>query len=238
MHIINKTKLNGLKVALNYDFKDDKLLIEALSHPSLNHNLTNSKPSFSYERLEFLGDTVLNLIISEILFKLYPAYNEGKLAKLRASLVCREQISKIARLINLAPHILMTDGEEKSGGRNNISNLENVMEAIIGAIYLDGGIIAAKQTVTILWQATLDAPAQLYNDPKSELQELVQGQKWPIPHYELVNQTGDAHNPSFQIKVSAGGAIAMAIGNSKKIAEKEAAKLLIQILANDKLQQN
>jgi ribonuclease III len=224
--------INFLESVIGYNFKNQSLLIEALSHPSLNHNLGAKSTSkrANYERLEFLGDSVLNMVISDFIYHLHPEYDEGMLAKLRSSLVCKDQISEIAKSLKLSTYIIMTEGEEKGGGRLNENNLENAMEALIGAIYLDSNFEIAKKVITSLWQDALESPTEVYSDPKSAVQEWVQARKMPIPQYELLETLGSPHSPTFKISLKAGGLEAYGIGKSKKAAEKEAARLLLTAL--------
>ncbi|MCC2646871.1 MAG: rnc [Rickettsiaceae bacterium] len=233
---MEKNNLDSLEKVINYKFKNHHLLIEALSHPSLNHNIHDKfAPRVSnYERLEFLGDTVLNLVISDLIYHLHPDYDEGMLAKLRSSLVCKEQISDLAKSINLAKYIIMTEGEEKGGGRLNENNLENAMEAILGAVYLDSNFEQAKAVINNLWQKVLKSPIELYPDPKSAVQEWVQARHMPIPDYEVIEQSGSPHSPIFKVRIQVGGFIATGSGKAKKAAEKEAARNLLKLLSNSK----
>ncbi|MDF2964985.1 MAG: rnc [Rickettsiaceae bacterium] len=232
---MGKHNIQALEQLLGYNFIDEALIFEALSHPSLNHNqhAKNSPKISNYERLEFLGDSVLNLVISELIYHRYSEYDEGMLAKLRASLVCKEQISQIAKSLKLAEYIIMTEGEEKSGGRLNENNLENAMEAIIGAIYLDSNLEEVKKVISKLWKDVLASPVELYADPKSALQEWVQARKLPIPSYDVVEQTGSSHSPLFKVQIKVDGVSAVGVGKSKKAAEKEAAKLLLKKISNN-----
>jgi len=214
--------MKKLQEKTGYKFKKDALLKEALSHPSLGGDK-------SYERLEFLGDAVLGLIISEMLYKNFPDDEEGHLAKKRAALVCGESLAKIAREINLGEHILMNAGEENANGRDNSANLENVLEALAGAIYLDGGLKAAQNLIEKYFSKLLTEMPEAPKDPKTELQEWAQARGLPIPDYNIIEQQGPAHAPLFKVEVSVEGhGKASAEGNSKKMAEREAAKLLLE----------
>lgn len=220
-----------LEKKIGYFFTDKKLLIQSLSHPSINHNLSKNRDNYkdNYERLEFLGDAVLNLVISDALIKLYSSEEEGNLAKKRSFLVCKETICVIANRINLSDHIIMTEGAEKEGGRNNFSNIENCFEAIIGAVYLDSNFPTASKFILSLWQDLLKTADQFIElvDPKGTLQE--KAHKINIsPIYNTLNVTGSAHDPIFEVEVCLNGFCINATGNSKKEAQKSAAKKMLE----------
>lgn len=224
-------EISKLESLIGYKFCERELLVEALSHPSINVH-THGKLKPTYQRLEFLGDAVLGLIISEILYNKFPHSPEGKLAKMRASLVCKEELYKVAASFELQSFILMSDGEEKTGGRENINNIEDVLEALIGAIYLDGGLINARSFIDKIWAIDIRDIEEDVQDPKSALQELAQEMGKPLPIYHVVSQSGTAHDPEFVIEVQiAGTSPTTGIGNSKKSAEKEAAGLMLKKLS-------
>ena len=211
---------------LGYKFTNAKLLQEALSHPSIC--VKTSISSINYERLEFLGDVVLSLVISEILFNKYPDENEGDLAKRRSSLVSGEIISEIAHKIGLGDKILMTEAEEKLGGRDNHNNLENVLEAVIGSIYLDSGLNNIKNIIKSLWQDYIDNMIEVPIDPKSKLQEILQKHGKKLPKYELLESYGPKHMLTFRICLKADGfEEIIGEGRTKQQAEKKAAMLLL-----------
>ena len=206
-----------------YKFKDIELLEAALTHPSF-HSDNN------YQRLEFLGDRILDLAISEHIFDLFPNENEGDLAKRQVALVCGKMIACVAQENNLGPHIRMSAGEEAYGGRENQSNLENVMEAILGAIFLDNrDYNIVKEVVLRLWQEKFLSFKKPPQDPKSELQEILQKNNLPLPEYKLVSQSGFAHAPLFKIKIIVSGqdSISVIAGNKKK-GELELAELMLK----------
>lgn len=219
-----------LEDKLDYCFSDKELIIEALSHPSLNHS--KNKIIYNYERLEFLGDSILNFIITEYIFNKLKNHNEGSLAKIRSSLVCKDTIFKIAKNLELNNYIIMSDGEEKSGGRVNPNNLENSMEAIIAAIYLDSNITQITKIILKLWAEYLNSDNKTIIDPKSSLQEWSQGKSMSAPSYEVIEKTGKSHNPMFKVKLDIDGKYSeYGEGKSIKAAEKEAAlKLLNKIM--------
>lgn len=218
--------MNELQKKLGLEFKDEELLERSLTHPSLG----KSKPN--YERLEFLGDSVLGLIISSELFRRYPDEAEGELTKRLAGLICGETLVKVAQKLDLANHILMSQSESKSGGRENKANLENVMEAIIGALYLDQGFRAAQSFVLANWESLIDKMVEPPKDAKSALQEWAQGNGLPLPNYEVTAQEGPSHAPEFVIAVSVEGhPPEIGTGASKRTAEQVAAEKLLEKLA-------
>ncbi|WP_168464116.1 ribonuclease III [Wolbachia endosymbiont of Ctenocephalides felis wCfeT] len=219
---------NVISKIINYEFTDSAILEEALTHPSVNKR-NDKNQIVSYERLEFLGDSVLNMVISAMLFKLFPDEKEGALAKRKTDLVCGSTITHVAKEIELNNFIIMNNSERCNGGRSNAKNLENTLEALIGAIYIDGGFASAEKFVTQHWEElakNIQTPPQ---DPKTSLQEWTQKNKLPLPEYELIKQTGPAHNPEFTISVcieNYGKASARA--TSKKVAEQKAAELMLE----------
>lgn len=211
---------------LGYKFNNPLLLKQALTHPSLC--LRNGASLKSYERLEFLGDSALSLIIAELLMNKFPDEDEGKLAKRRANLVAGEMLTRIALSINLGEQILMSESEAKSGGRENDNNLENVLEAIIGAIYLDGSLEELKTFISDLWQVFLDNMIEVPTDSKSKLQEILQKSGQPLPIYELIESEGPKHMLNFKVRLKIPGLKeVIGQGKSKQQAEKEAASLLL-----------
>ena len=210
---------------LGYKFKDLQLLEEALTHPSICTKI--NKPS--YERLEFLGDAALSLVIADMLMKKFPLENEGKLAKRRAGLVSGEILAKIAASIDLGAKISMTESEAKSGGRENVNNLENALEAVIGAIYLDAGLEKLKIILADIWQDFIDNMIAVPTDPKSHLQEVLQKRGFNLPKYELIETQGPSHMLLFKIRLAVPGFIeVIGEGKSKQQAEKAAATLLLE----------
>lgn len=223
-------KVSELESKLDYRFKNHELLQEALSHPSLKQHDPNAK---NYEKLELLGDSILGFIVTEMIFNQSSKFSEGYIAKVKSYIVSKNIVSEIAASINLADYIIMTPGEEKSGGRENINNLENVMEALIAAIYLDSNIQSAKIVVEKFWSGYLNKINLIDIDPKSYLQELLHEKLGLTPKYEVVERKGNAHSPIFKIKVSAGSYSAVAFGKSIKAAEKNAAKILCDQISSN-----
>jgi len=224
-----KVKTAELTARIGHEFAKQELLLEALTHPSLaGYRSRKKNKSTPYERLEFLGDRVLGLIIAEWLYELFPEADEGELAKRHASLVNRDALKKIALEIALDKHLRLARGENVGAAHKNIATLSDAMEALIGALYLDDGLKAARGFIQKYWrEATLaeSAPA----DPKTALQEWAQGQGLPLPAYKVVERFGPAHAPKFVIEVNVKGfPPAQAEGSSKRLAEKAAAKALLQ----------
>ena len=226
--------MDKIEKALSYSFKDHSLLEEALTHPSISKQKCDKKTFFNYERFEFLGDAVLGLVIAELLINKYPNEKEGALAKRLAGLVRGEALVTVARKLNIGDFIRMTQGEEVMGGRDNESNIENTLEAIIGAIYIDSGLESAREFISRHWLSLIDEMKVPPKDPKTELQEWSQGRGQPIPEYKVIKQTGPSHDPFFEISVKVEGLEeVVADGNSKKKAEKNAAKKLLNVIKEE-----
>jgi ribonuclease III len=225
-------KITELTDRLGHEFAKPALLQEALTHPSLAGFRQRKKNSTTpYERLEFLGDRVLGLVIAEWLYKLFPDASEGELAKRHASLVNRDALREIALEIGLERHLHLARGEEASATRKNQATLSDAMEALIGALYLDAGLETARRFIQRYWkQATQTEAAPA--DPKTALQEWAQGQGLPLPVYKVMERSGPAHAPKFVIEVTVKGfAPAIGEGPSKRQAEKTAAQVLLQQVA-------
>lgn len=218
---------------LGYKFKNSKLLEEALTHPSICVKNNSKITRNSYERLEFLGDAALSLVISDFLMEKFPEEDEGKLAKRRSGLVSGEMLAKIATRVNLGEKIEMAESERKLDGHKNANNLENALEAVIGAIYLDSGIEETKRVVKHIWQPYIEEMIDVPSDPKSKLQEILQKNGKPLPLYELVESSGPKHMLKFKIRLTAlGFEEVIGEGKSKQQAEKEAATLLLKNFDN------
>ncbi|MDN3030137.1 MULTISPECIES: ribonuclease III [Rickettsieae] len=221
-----------LEQDIGYSFNDKNFLLEALSHPSLKQNTLKHGIQKNYERLELLGDTIINFAITEILFKNFSTYNEGKLAKIRAYLVCKELLCKVAAKINLSDYIIMTYGEELLGGRQNPNNIENTMEALIAAIYLDSNIDTVKKIIYDLWYEFIDIIDLADYDPKSTLQELAQKKGSEKPVYQVIKREGSPHAAIFTVLVQMDEYQQTGTGHSVKEAEKVAARKLMNYLNN------
>ncbi len=213
---------------LGYHFSNPYLLKEALTHPSVCVKDKFNTNMINYERLEFLGDSVLSLVIAELLMEQFPEEDEGKLAKRRSSLVSGEFLAKLAHEVGLGLLIEMTAAEEKLGGRENDHNLENVLEAIIGAVYLDSSLDKIKSFIHRLWQPFIDAMPEVPTDPKSKLQEILQKDGYPLPKYELIESAGPGHMLTFKVRLKIPDfKEVIGEGKSKQQAEKQAAILLL-----------
>ncbi len=229
--MLTDAKLDGLQRTLCVRFADVSLLKRALTHRSTGQTLPDGSP-FSNQRLEFLGDAVLGLVISEMLYHHFPQEAEGDLSKREVALVNGSTLATIARELALGNYLLMAPSEEDHGGRDNDSNLEDVCEAVIGAIYLDQGLQVARSFIEKHWgkrALQMTAPPK---DPKTALQEWAQARSLPLPVYKLIDETGPAHAPQFTIEVYVDGqAPQQASASSKKIAERDAAEKLLRLLA-------
>lgn len=206
---------------LNYTFKNPQLLELALTQSGVDSAHNN-------ERLEFIGDRVLGLTIAALLFEMYPDENEGELARRHAMLVSTETLASVADKLNLASHI--RHGHMTGGRIRHI--MANAMEAIFGAIFVDGGFESARDVILSHWRTLAAADATAPKDAKTALQELVQKQDdGALPVYEFLEQTGASHSPVFHVRVTALGRTADATGPSKKVASINAADALLKILA-------
>jgi len=220
------TNWNDCRKRLGVSFRDESSLEQAFVHPSyLNENPIFTRPS--NERLEFLGDAILNFIVAEKLYKEFPDLAEGALTDIRASLVCRETLARLASSLELGDWLLLGQGEELNGGRSKPSNLANAMEALIGAVYLEQGLVQARSFVLRQLKRELERIRAGKRIPnyKALLQELFQGQKRPAPVYHLVDAIGPDHDRQFTTEILVDGeALARGTGRSKKAAETEAAR--------------
>ncbi|MBQ8138200.1 MAG: ribonuclease III [Lachnospiraceae bacterium] len=219
---MNTLDLNGLEKAIGYEFKDKSLLKQALTHSSYANEQKINK-SGDYERLEFLGDAVLEVVSSEFLFHKYPDLPEGRLTKLRASMVCEPSLAICARDLDLGKYILLGKGEESTGGRGRESITSDVMEAIIGAIFLDGGMDKAKDHINKFILSDLENKVLFY-DSKSTLQEVMQGELKKEFEYVLLGENGPEHDKEFEVIVKSGkNELGRGKGRTKKAAEQQAA---------------
>ena len=214
----HKRYQQGLKKvmdALGYQFKNTELLVQALTHPSMKEN--------NNQRLEFLGDAVLQFIMSDKLYREHPHEKEGDLTHLRALMVCEDTLSPLARAAGLGEALLMDHGEELTGGREKPSVLCDVMEAVLAAVYLDGGLEEARNLVLRLWH-TPESVHRPMQDSKGRLQELMQQNGASFPVYEITGTSGPPHDPQFEARVThEGKTLGHGFGRTKKEAEKAAA---------------
>ncbi len=216
---------------LNYEFSDPALLTAALTHRSAG--------SRNNERLEFLGDGALNFVIASEIYQLRPDYNEGQLSRLRATLVRGTTLAEIARDIGVGDHLKLGSGELKSGGFKRSSILADSIEALIGAVFIDGGYEAAAELIRHLYRERLAnlPPDEPQKDAKSRLQEHLQSRKIPIPDYELSGTRGEAHQREFTVicRVASLSIESSAIGSSRRRAEQAAAdRVLEQLIGSTK----
>ena len=218
-----KESIRAFEEKIGYEFKDKTYIQTALTHSSF----ANEHKEFNYnERLEFLGDSVLGLVVSDYLFRARNDLPEGKLTRLRANVVCEESLSAVARKINLGEHLFLGKGEKASGGSNRDSILADATEAVIAAIYLDGGFDQAKDFILSNLRDTIakNIDGNIFRDYKTILQEIIQGNNGKIS-YKLVGESGPDHNKEFEMQVKCGQeTIGIGKGKNKKEAEKEAAR--------------
>jgi ribonuclease-3 len=221
-----KRGATALETRIGYRFTDAALLECALTHISALKGVRNR--AGSYQRLEFLGDHVLGLVISDMLFRAYPKADEGELSRRLADLVRKETCAEIARTIDLGAAIRVGSSEANAGARKRPAILADICEAVIGAAYLDGGYKAAEELVDRLWQARMRATAQPLRDPKTVLQEWAQARGLPTPAYREVARSGPDHSPEFRVAVLLPNfAPAEGMGRSKRVAEQAAAAAML-----------
>ncbi|MHA1153913.1 MAG: ribonuclease III [Alphaproteobacteria bacterium] len=217
---------------LGHGFARPDLLARALTHPSAA--IRQGDIDDSYERLEFLGDRVLGLIVADLLMARFPREPEGALALRHAELVRRETLAEVAGEIGLEDYLRLAKGEEAAGERQNPALRANACEAVIGALYLDGGLTVAWAFVERLWGARLEAETRPPQDAKTALQEWAQGRALGLPTYREVGREGPAHEPHFTLEVEVGGEPpARGQGRSKRLAEQAAATRLLARLLGD-----
>jgi len=215
-------RLESFENIIGYQFRDKKLLKQALTHSSYANERRINKQD-NNERLEFLGDAVLELTTSEFVFKADSKMPEGELTKLRASLVCEQTLSMCAAQIQLGSYLLLGKGEAATGGRERKSITSDAMEAVIGAIYLDGGFTSAKEFINKFILSDIDKK-KLFFDSKTILQEIVQSDYKKKLHYELINESGPDHNKNFTVMAYMDDEpMCSGQGHTKKAAEQEAA---------------
>lgn len=221
--------LEVLEKSLKIKFKNKQLLAQALTHKSC-------KKPYNNERLEFLGDAVLDLVVGEYLYNKFPTANEGSLSKIRASIVNEKGFTKLAEALGIGEHIMISSAEENNDGRKKPSILSNAFEALIGAVYLEYGLLVAQElSITLIEQAypKIDL-ITLFSDYKTALQELTQAKFAVTPEYVIVGSTGPDHKKEFTVEVLINKKpFAKAVGTSKKEAEQEAAKKTLETLKKD-----
>jgi ribonuclease-3 len=214
----------ALQVRLGYAFRDEALLRLAVTHPSVAHE--QGMPVQHNQRLEFLGDAVLQLVLTRELYEKFPAFGEGPLTKARAKLVNRRALAVHGRALGLGEHLILSRGEEMHGGRERPSALADTFEALLGAVFMDGGFDAARDLILREFRGALGGlnVIPILENPKGELQELLQAQSSETPRYHVVSSSGPDHDRIFECTVHHDGAeLARGQGKSKKAAESEAA---------------
>lgn len=220
-------KMEQLQDKIGYQFKNISLLKMALTHSS-----TGEKNN--YERLEFLGDRVLGLVIAAFIFTKFPKEDEGDLAKRLASLVQGQTLADLSSRISLGDFIILSDAEAAAGGAQNEHILADVFEAVIGAMYLDGGFEPCRILIETQWQDTLYTMKKPPQHPKTAIQEWAQGQGLPLPDYDIIEQSGPDHAPVFKIQLNVKDHESVtASGKSRAEAEKEAAELFMNNVKKD-----
>ena len=224
-----QSKQQWCKSTLGYDFNDNSLLDLALTHRS--HSTDNN------ERLEFLGDAVLDLILSDTLYRRYSLMDEGNLSRMRASIVNEKSLSLVASQLLINEHLILGPGEMTSGGSQRDSILANTLEAILGAIFVDGGYHSVETIILKIFKDNINSidPESDYKDSKSQLQELLQQQQKDLPQYQLIETTGDKHDQEFLIEcvIDNGNIITTATAKNIKTAEQKAASKALKKLIND-----
>ena len=219
------SEFSDIQNCLCYKFKNINLLEEALTHPSINSGV-------NYERLEFLGDSVLGLVVAHKLFVTFPEDCEGFLSKKQNSLVMKSYLVDIANKINLSNYVYISEGEKKNGVHKSRSTLENVLEAIIGALYIDGGMNVVFSFISAYWDGLISEMHVPPSEPKTELQEW--SQKYLngiIPKYRIIEKIGPDHSPTFHVSVSVVGYESYGSGKTKRLAEQSAAAELLNIIS-------
>jgi ribonuclease-3 len=229
--------LKKLQNRIRVRFRNKSLLNRAITHRSYSNEI--NAPSFDNERLEYLGDSVLGLVVNEYLYKRFADYHEGELAKIKSAVVSEDTLSKIAHEINLGDYLLLGRGEELSGGRGRSSILANAMEALIGAMYLDSGLKTTKNCILSLIKKHIDNIDKIpdMRDPKTSLQEIVQKKYKEKPLYEVIEEKGPDHKKEFVVKlVIHDKNILNAHGSSKRKAEAYAAKKALTLYSKGELE--
>lgn len=222
--------INELEKAIGYQFRNITLLQNALSHSSYANERWHDSLK-SNERLEFLGDSVLGMLVAEHLYRTFPNRPEGELTRMRADMVCEKSLATVANRLDLGRHLMLGKGEESGGGRNRDSILADAVESVLAACYLDGGMDAAVQFVQKFILVNVPVTKLHNTDYKTALQELVQQKKNQAIAYHLVGESGPDHDKEFRVEVTLNGeTVGFGIGSSKKRAEQAAAQAAIEKL--------
>ena len=222
--------IKDLEAAIGYKFKNITLLQNALTHSSYANEQWHDSLK-SNERLEFLGDSILGLVVAEQLYKTQPDRPEGDLTRMRADMVCERSLAEIAQKLNLGSHLLLGKGEEQSGGRNRPSILADAVESVIAACFLDGGMTPAEDFIRRFVLCNVPVVTMKNVDYKTALQELVQQKKNQVLSYKLVGESGPDHDKKFLVELTLNGqVIGQGVGTSKKRAEQDAARVALEAL--------
>jgi len=232
MSMEREKELQELEKKLGISFLNKALLNQCLTHSSFAHEAGIP----DNERLEFLGDAILKLVTSEHLYNKFPTKPEGDLTKYRAAIISDETLAKIASAVRLGEYLLLSENEKRTGGARRKSNVANAFEALLGAIYLDGGVGKARDFILDFLREEIEKVSRegYISDYKSALQEYVQKQKWELPHYRVVGETGPRHKKVFEIAVKIKGRIlGKGKGANKKEAEQKAAEEALKTLKRD-----
>ncbi len=227
-------ELDRLEAALGCRFQDRSKLVQALTHRSRSSERAADEVPGDNEKLEFLGDAVLGMIVSAELVRAFPGWSEGQLSKSRARYVNEAALAGVARQLDLGRHLRLGRGEEKTGGRQKTALLADAFEAVLGAIYLDAGLDAAAEfvrRVLLTGALEVEASGRGGSDFKSALQEGLQSQGRPAATYRVVEESGPDHRKVFLVEVRAGEVIATGSGSNKKEAEQAAARAILEVLA-------
>ncbi len=227
--------LNTLQTEIQYQFRDPNLLRQAMTHPSVAHE--QGRVVQHNQRLEFLGDAVLGLVLTQELYEKFPNVSEGPLTKARAQMINGHTLAEQARQTGLQNHLILSRGEEANLGRSRESALADAFESLIGAVFLDGGFEAARGFVLRSFRPAFGELTAIptLDNPKGELQEILQSNSPDAPQYEMVRATGPDHDRDFECVVSHGGVeLGRGLGKSKKAAESEAAIAALKRLRSDK----
>jgi ribonuclease-3 len=226
-------EFDALERRVGYRFKDRGLLEHALTHKSKAHEDPSGGVADN-ESLEFLGDAILGLVVAEALFRTFPSYSEGQKSKIKANLVSTTSLAEMAEQLRLGDHMILGRGEEKTGGRQKQALLADTCEALIAAIYLDGGLDPARNFLMREFASGIEdakQPEYFGRDHKSRLQERLQSQGKPLPSYRIAGEVGPDHRKMFHVEVFVGDEmIAQGVGRTKKEAEQEGAKLALQAI--------
>ncbi|MCL2819866.1 MAG: ribonuclease III [Oscillospiraceae bacterium] len=225
--------ISKLQDKIEYTFNDTALLIKSMTHSSYANEKIR-KNNDSNERLEFLGDSLLGMTVAILIFSIEPQLSEGQMTKLRAELVCERSLAEIASELDLGSFLLLGKGEKNGGGQSRPSILSDAFEALIGAIYLDGGFEPVEKLIAKHFTEKANNPVKIFKDYKTQLQEVIQAEQGQKLSYIIKDETGPDHDKSFEVEVKTGDKIiGTGMGKSKKLAEQEAAKAALDAIKSE-----